>query len=104
MGEHWTPTLLPTKPMFVVGPATRWTSPWNAPGEPKPLILHGVFRAAAPARTPEGLAKSSALQVLRLFPIPLLLLAFAVLFLRLEEPNAWLLALLFCAFAASAPL
>ena len=32
-------------------------------GEPKPLILHGVFRAAAPARRPEGLAKSSALQV-----------------------------------------
>ena len=73
-------------------------------GEPKPLILHGVFRAAAPARTPEGLAKSSALQVLRLFPIPFLLVAFAVLFLRLDEPNAWLLALLFCAFAASAPL
>src|SRR5208283_1595651 len=73
-------------------------------GEPKPLILHGIFRAAAPARRPEGLAKSSALQVLRLFPIPFLLVAFAVLFLRLEEPNAWLLALLFCAFAASAPL
>ena len=73
-------------------------------GEPKPLILHGVFRAAAPARMPEGLAKSSALQVLRLFPIPFLLVAFAVVFLRLEEPNAWLLALLFCAFAASAPL
>ena len=73
-------------------------------GEPKPLILHGVFRAAAPTRTPEGLAKSSALQVLRLFPIPFLLVAFAVLFLRLEEPNAWLLTLLFCAFAASAPL
>ncbi len=73
-------------------------------GEPKPLILHGVFRAAAPTRTPEGLAKTSALQVLRLFPIPFLLVAFAVLFLRPEEPNAWLLALLFCAFAASAPL
>jgi sigma-B regulation protein RsbU (phosphoserine phosphatase) len=73
-------------------------------GEPKPLVLHGVFRAATPARMPEGLAKSSALQVLRLFPIPFLLVAFAVLFLRLEEPNAWLLALLFCAFAASAPL
>ncbi len=70
-------------------------------GEPKPRILHGVFRAAAPARTPEGLAKSSALQVLRLFPIPFLLVAFAVLFLRLEEPNAWLLALLFCAIAAA---
>src|SRR5207253_2474013 len=33
-----------------------------------------------------------------LFPVPFLLVAFAVLFLRLEEPNAWLLALLFCAF------
>ena len=70
-------------------------------GEPEPLALHGVFRAAAPARLPEGVAKSSALQVLRLFPIPFFLVAFAVLFLRLDEPNAWLLALLFCAFATS---
>jgi sigma-B regulation protein RsbU (phosphoserine phosphatase) len=73
-------------------------------GEPKPLILHGVFRAATPARTPEGLARSSALQVMASFPIPFLLVAFAVLFLRLEEPKAWLLALLFCAFAAEADL
>jgi len=65
--------------------------------EPKPLILHGVFQAATP-RTSEGLARSSALQVMGLFPIPFLLVAFAVLFLRLEESNAWLLALLFCAF------
>ena len=70
-------------------------------GEPKPLILHGVFRATAQAGTPEGLAKSSALQVMRLFPVPFLLVAFAVLFLRLDELNAWLLALLFCAFAAA---
>ena len=68
------------------------------PGEPKPLILHGVFRAATPSRMSEGLARSSALQVMGLFPVPFLLVAFAVLFLRLEEPNAWLLALLFCAF------
>src|ERR1019366_5200085 len=46
-------------------------------GEPKPLILHGVFRAVALARTPEGLAKSSALQVMGSFPIPFLLVAFA---------------------------
>jgi len=70
-------------------------------GEPKPLILHGVFRAAAPARAPEGLARSSALQVIGSLPIPFLTVAFAVLFLRLEEPNAWLLALLFCAFVAA---
>jgi phosphoserine phosphatase RsbU/P len=67
-------------------------------GEPKPLILHGVFRAAEQARTPEGRARSSALQVMGLFPIPFLLVGFAVLFLRLEDLSAWLLALLFCAF------
>src|SRR5437660_9371445 len=38
------------------------------------------------------------------FPIPFLLVAFAVLFLRLEEPKAWLLALLFCAFVGAPSL
>ena len=70
-------------------------------GEPKPLILHGIFRARALAGASEGLAKSSALQITGSFPIPFLLVGFTVLFLRLEEPNAWLLALLFCAFAAA---
>jgi phosphoserine phosphatase RsbU/P len=67
-------------------------------GEPDPLILHGVFRAAPQTGRPEGLARSSAVQVMGLFPVPFFLVAFAVLFLRLEERNAWLLALLFCAF------
>jgi phosphoserine phosphatase RsbU/P len=69
--------------------------------ESKPLILHGTFRARALAEASEGLAKSSALQITGSFPIPFLLVGFTVLFLRLEEPNAWLLALLFCAFAAA---
>jgi sigma-B regulation protein RsbU (phosphoserine phosphatase) len=69
------------------------------PSEPEPLFLHAIFRAKrSPNRTGEGLARSSALQVIGLFPIPFLLVGFAVLFLRLEEPTAWLLALLFCAF------
>ena len=72
------------------------------PGEPKPLVLRGVFRAKSIARAREGgLARFSALQVMGLFPIPFLAVGFAVLFLRLEEPNAWLLALLFCAFIAA---
>jgi sigma-B regulation protein RsbU (phosphoserine phosphatase) len=70
-------------------------------GEPKPLILHGVFRTTALAGASEGLARSSALQITGTFPIPFLLVGFAVLFLRLEEPHAWLLALLFCAFVAT---
>ncbi|MGA7382421.1 MAG: SpoIIE family protein phosphatase [Terriglobales bacterium] len=70
-------------------------------GAPKPLILHGVFRAVAVAEASEGLARSSALQITGSFPIPFLLVGFAVLFLRLEDPNAWLLALLFCAFVGA---
>ena len=73
-------------------------------GEPKPLILHGIFRAVPLAGASEGLARSSALQITGSFPVPFLLVAFTVLFLRLEERNAWLLGLLFCAFAAAPPL
>ncbi len=75
------------------------------PGQPGPLVLHGVFRAnadgygaAGPASALEGLARSSARQVTDLYPLPFLLVGFAVLFLRLRDPKAWLLALLFCAF------
>ena len=71
------------------------------PGEPQPLILHGIFRAVALTQPSESLAKSSALEITGSFPVPFLLVAFTVLFLRLEERNAWLLALLFCAFAAA---
>jgi sigma-B regulation protein RsbU (phosphoserine phosphatase) len=75
------------------------------PGELAPLVLHGIFRARrSPNRASEGLVKSSALQAIGLFPIPFLLVGFAVLFLRLEEPAAWLLALLFCAFVGAPDL
>ena len=70
-------------------------------GEPQSLTLHGVFRAVAVAGASDSLVRSSAQQITESFPIPFLLVGFAVLFLRLEEPNAWLLALLFCAFAAA---
>src|SRR5580698_3438505 len=73
-------------------------------GEPGPLILHGVFRAAAATGESDSIAKSSAQQITGSFPVPFLLVGFAVLFLRLEEPNAWLLALLFSAFAAAPPV
>ena len=75
------------------------------PGEPEPLVLHAVFRAKRSLyRAGEGFARSSALKVIGLFPIPFLLVGFAVLFLRLQEPTAWLLALLFCAFAGAPDL
>jgi phosphoserine phosphatase RsbU/P len=75
------------------------------PSEPQPLTLHGVFREKrGVGHVGEGLVKSSALQAIGSFPVPFLLVGFAVLFLRLEEPTAWLLALLFCAFIGAPDL
>lgn len=70
------------------------------PGTEEPLILHGVFRAAASAKQ-EGLAKASAQQITGSFPVLFLLVGFAVLFLRRDDPNAWLLAVLFNTFVAT---
>jgi sigma-B regulation protein RsbU (phosphoserine phosphatase) len=71
------------------------------PGEPKPLILSGVFRASSQARAGEGFAKSSALAVTGSFPVLFLVVGLTVLFLRLDDPYAWLLALMFCGFVAA---
>jgi len=70
------------------------------PGVEEPIILHGVFRAAQSAHQ-EGLARQSAQEVTGSYPVLFLLVGFAVLFLRLEDSNAWLLALLFAAFVAT---
>jgi sigma-B regulation protein RsbU (phosphoserine phosphatase) len=45
-----------------------------------------------------------AFEVIRSFPLPFLVVGLAVLFLRTEDQNAWLLFLLFACFIASAPL
>jgi len=87
---------------------------WNAqPGDPVRLTverpglagtleLHAVFRPRQ-TKSDEGLAKTSLTEVLRSFPVPFLLVGMTVLFLRRQDPNAWLLALMFCAFIAAAP-
>jgi sigma-B regulation protein RsbU (phosphoserine phosphatase) len=74
------------------------------PGESQPITIHGVFRARPPLRETEGLAKSSAQQILNSFPVLFLLVGFGVLFLRVEDASAWLLALMFAAFATAPEL
>ena len=69
-------------------------------GEQQPVVLHGVFRAVSAGNVSEGLVRTSAQEVTGSYPVLFLVVGFAVLFLRLEDPNAWLLALLFCAFIA----
>jgi sigma-B regulation protein RsbU (phosphoserine phosphatase) len=73
----------------------------SRPGESQTLVLHGVFRARASVRAAEGLAQSSAQEIINSFPVLFLLVGFAVLFLRLDDPVAWLLALLFAAFTTA---
>jgi sigma-B regulation protein RsbU (phosphoserine phosphatase) len=69
-------------------------------GEANPVEIHGIFRASMEDGPPEGFAKTSAVQITRSFPVLFLLVGLAVLFLRLNDPNAWLLASLFCGFTA----
>ena len=73
----------------------------SRPGESTPVTLNGNFRARPSSQAQEGLAKSSAQQILASFPVLFLLVGFSVLFLKLRDPHAWLLALMFCAFAAA---
>ncbi len=70
-------------------------------GEPQPLSFHATFRPASTGRSSEGVARSSAREVLTFYPIFFVLVGFAVLFLRLEDPYSWLLALLFACFVAA---
>ena len=69
-------------------------------GQPQPLTFHVIFRSVEAGRAAEGVAQTSARKVLGFYPIFFLLVGFAVLFLRLDDPKAWLLALLFAGFIA----
>ena len=70
-------------------------------GDSWPLVLHAIFRASVEGAAPEGLAKTSALEVTRSFPVLFLMVGLAVLFLRVNDSNAWILASLFCGFVAT---
>jgi sigma-B regulation protein RsbU (phosphoserine phosphatase) len=58
---------------------------------------------AVPGR-PATLTQRIASQFLSFYPMPFLIVGVTVLFLRVEDRNAWLLACLFAGFIASAPL
>jgi sigma-B regulation protein RsbU (phosphoserine phosphatase) len=60
-------------------------------GEVAPIELRATFRYKAPAVPANYVAR----QVHDLFPVPFVIVGLAVLFLRVEDRNVWLLALLF---------
>jgi len=73
------------------------------PGVPNPFDVQVTVESAHPREqlTP---AKWIAVQIIDYYPVPFLVVGLLVLFLRFEDRNAWLLALMFAGFIAGAPV
>jgi serine phosphatase RsbU (regulator of sigma subunit) len=72
----------------------------SRPGVKSPLHVIGVFRLRQSA-TSEGNLEYFAGEVLNSFPIPFVVVGLIVLFLRVEDPVVWLLALMCGSFVAT---
>ena len=71
------------------------------PGQSQPLVITAyVSRRSKAGATQDRCAQRVANQILKSYPILFLIVGLAVLFLRIEDRNAWLLALVFAAFIA----
>jgi sigma-B regulation protein RsbU (phosphoserine phosphatase) len=70
----------------------------------KAAITTKATLEAAPPRNPLTLVQSIAIRLLDCYPLPFLVVGLLVLFLRLEDRNAWLLALMFAGFITAAPV
>jgi len=68
------------------------------PGQSQPLVITPRFRARHGAGDTRTIARTIAVQILDLYPLLFLIVGLAVLFLRVEDRNAWLLALVFGTF------
>jgi sigma-B regulation protein RsbU (phosphoserine phosphatase) len=71
------------------------------PGEPAPIFINGVFRRRIMLTKEAGFVAHFAGEIRNSFPVPFVIVGLAVLFLRLEEPYVWLLALLFASWTAA---
>jgi len=65
-----------------------------------PFVIKAVFRGPRPASKEGRVAQDVGRDVANSYPVGFLVVGLAVLFLRLEDPNAWLLALMFAGFIA----
>ena len=69
-------------------------------GVPAPFVVRGVFRATQFTSREGTIGQDLGRQINDSYPIAFLVVGLAVLFLRLEDANAWLLAVMFAAFIA----
>ncbi len=74
------------------------------PGRSQPLTITPVFRVIEGEGDTRTAARTVALQILSAYPIFFAVVGLAVLFLRIEDRNAWLLALVCATFITAADL
>ncbi len=67
---------------------------------PAPFVIESVLRAAHPFPKEERVALDVGRDIANTTPLAFLVVGLVVLFLRLEDPTAWLLALMFAGFIA----
>ena len=65
-----------------------------------PFVIEAVLRGPHPLPKEERVERDVGRDIANTSPLAFLVVGLAVLFLRLEDPNAWLLALLFAGFIA----
>jgi phosphoserine phosphatase RsbU/P len=73
-------------------------------GETQPLSITPAFRAAEGTGDVQSLARRGAIEILGFYPLLFLIVGLALLFLRSDDTNAWLLALMFAGFITEADL
>ncbi|MDA2913138.1 protein kinase [Acidobacteriia bacterium AH_259_A11_L15] len=74
------------------------------PGVAAPIVLQTVLQPRPVSEEELPPAQTVAIELILSYPVLFLVVGLGVLFLRLEDRNAWLLALLFGTFIAGAPL
>src|SRR5271166_5153857 len=83
-------------------PGDKVTLTVQRPGHSQPLVFTPSFRAKQGAGDTKTLARSIAQGALDSYPLAFLIVGLAVLFLRVDDRNAWLLALVFATFITAA--
>jgi sigma-B regulation protein RsbU (phosphoserine phosphatase) len=73
-------------------------------GAPQPLEINPVFRTLKGTGDTQSLVRRGAIQFISFYPLLFLVVGLVVLFLRVDDRNAWVLALMFAGFIAVSPL
>jgi sigma-B regulation protein RsbU (phosphoserine phosphatase) len=89
---------------FKSRPGDKVTLTIKRPGQAQPLVMTPVFRAVQGAGDTKTVVVTLAEQIMNSYPVCFAVVGLAVLFLRMEDRNAWLLALMFATWVTAGPM